>query len=206
MVPIPLILGCTFLTHYGNAAFAWLGTGCRVHTTGLDGILGGARSNRNGAMSRRNPPNQPFPTVVHGFGGCLFTVPLQTLFKPPLQKRRKPLNSLEFNGFHWLREQDLNLRPSGYEPDELPGCSIPRFEWNRALTRGGDYGRRSAWQSREILDFPEKIGQGSLRFLYLWWCSPRKSRPNSRSESRQTACMWLASFWVLAASIRKVGP
>ena len=25
-----------------------------------------------------------------------------------------------------LREQDLNLRPSGYGPDELPDCSIPR--------------------------------------------------------------------------------
>jgi hypothetical protein len=25
-----------------------------------------------------------------------------------------------------LRGQDLNLRPSGYEPDELPGCSTPR--------------------------------------------------------------------------------
>ena len=25
-----------------------------------------------------------------------------------------------------LRGKDLNQRPSGYEPDELPDCSIPR--------------------------------------------------------------------------------
>jgi hypothetical protein len=25
----------------------------------------------------------------------------------------------------WLRGLDLNQRPSGYEPDELPGCSTP---------------------------------------------------------------------------------
>jgi membrane-bound lytic murein transglycosylase A len=28
-----------------------------------------------------------------------------------------------------LRGLDLNQRPSGYEPDELPGCSTPRFEY-----------------------------------------------------------------------------
>ncbi len=28
---------------------------------------------------------------------------------------------------NWLRGRDLNPRPSGYEPDELPGCSTPRF-------------------------------------------------------------------------------
>ena len=33
----------------------------------------------------------------------------------------------------WLRGRDLNPRPSGYEPDELPGCSTPRL--------GAYYGR-----------------------------------------------------------------
>ncbi len=35
-----------------------------------------------------------------------------------------------------LRGQDLNLRPSGYEPDELPGCSTPRLNWSRPNSGG----------------------------------------------------------------------
>ena len=31
----------------------------------------------------------------------------------------------------WLRGEDLNLWPSGYEPDELPDCSTPRKEYRK---------------------------------------------------------------------------
>ena len=35
--------------------------------------------------------------------------------------------SLKVTYINWLRELGLNQRPSGYEPDELPDCSIPRY-------------------------------------------------------------------------------
>jgi hypothetical protein len=40
-------------------------------------------------------------------------------------------------GKDWLRGLDLNQRPSGYEPDELPDCSTPRDEntWDISLCK-----------------------------------------------------------------------
>jgi len=36
---------------------------------------------------------------------------------------------------NWWRGGDLNSRPSGYEPDELPGCSTPRSDHQGLIIR-----------------------------------------------------------------------
>src|SRR5260221_10203566 len=49
--------------------------------------------------------------------------------------KRVVSRSLPIN-WKWLRGWDLNPRPSGYEPDELPGCSTPRFESAKVVAGG----------------------------------------------------------------------
>jgi hypothetical protein len=34
---------------------------------------------------------------------------------------------MDWHSRNWLRGLDLNQRPLGYEPNELPGCSTPQF-------------------------------------------------------------------------------
>jgi hypothetical protein len=37
---------------------------------------------------------------------------------------------IETKQWVWLRGVDLNHRPLGYEPNELPDCSTPRIDHN----------------------------------------------------------------------------
>src|SRR5438445_8200804 len=46
---------------------------------------------------------------------------------PIIRDSANPLGMTKATKAHWLRGRDLNPRPSGYEPDELPGCSTPRL-------------------------------------------------------------------------------
>ena len=68
-------------------------------------------------------------------GGEGVRTPDLRLAKPALcQTELRPLLKLAEEG--WLRGRDLNPRPLGYEPNELPDCSTPRHPNILSLTGG----------------------------------------------------------------------
>ena len=70
------------------------------------------------AMQNKKMGETPIPETPSNSG----------VIKCPANK--KPLKRGSLN---WLRGPDLNRRPSGYEPDELPDCSTPRQSWGGSI-------------------------------------------------------------------------
>jgi hypothetical protein len=50
--------------------------------------------------------------------------------------QKKPAKLLTKRALFWLRGQDLNLRPSGYEPDALTNCATLPNEKARPCFEG----------------------------------------------------------------------
>ena len=74
-------------------------------------------------------PYNPKKKALSGFSIWLRELDLNHSRQRRLYSAIAPYNPKKkaLSGFSiWLRELDLNQRPSGYEPDELPSCSIPR--------------------------------------------------------------------------------
>ena len=58
----------------------------------------------------------------------------------------------------WLRGVDLNHRPLGYEPNELPGCSTPHLYLTQALRRS-----QACPLPREALEDSWRVGRTHSR-------------------------------------------
>src|ERR1017187_1145906 len=83
---------------------------------------------------------------------------------------QKPLKIRGFCYLNWVQGLDLNQRPSGYEPDELPGCSTLQQGGGKGASRPKKCQRLSLLEAD--LDFRasdirilEREGYGGLREL-----------------------------------------
>ena len=68
--------------------------------------------------------------------------------------------------FPWWRGEDLNLRPSGYEPDELPDCSTPRRGLQDSTRPAGIHG--AGWGARPVNPWSNGGRRRSAPWSWSW--------------------------------------
>ena len=88
----------------------------------------------------------------------------------------------------WWRGRDLNPRPLGYEPNELPDCSTPRCRTKciRALTGCQTCAGRD-WLAREPVFLTARVGsEVVLRNQRIWFGGDRNDPVDEVSGTNQT--------------------
>ncbi|CAI8905654.1 hypothetical protein EMIT0P395_30071 [Pseudomonas sp. IT-P395] len=87
-----------------------------------------------------------------------------------------------------MREPDLNRRPSGYEPDELPDCSIPRL-CGGILQANGEVSTANPVKGQISVQSRQTVAGGALSFgnaknscLAILLYKKRKSTKQTRTK------------------------
>ncbi len=83
----------------------------------------------------------------------------------------------------WLRGLDLNQRPLGYEPNELPGCSTPQRQFIN-LTYHGQTNHRMGGKGREKCPFPRLTLLLKQEGLMDSRCSTAMAKPGRTALAR----------------------